>query len=317
VVTTSERSAAPRARRRSIDRAQSATLPLPPAHAALLGLQRTAGNRAVSSLLLRQPAPAQRTWLGDLFDPLAHFWEELKVRAEVEQDRARFEAQKQEHQRRLKEIEERERPHVLKSKGVSPTTRVDENTAALVQAALAESRILRPYIKAKFPAASIPGKVKIHDSEPEFEHAYVKLTKLKDSPSAVQAKAEKVRGFYHPKSGVIHLRPTSNLGHAIHEAMHKLAQPGFHGFFGDLWEEGVAQYFTDCLLVEHGLSPTKTHLYADELRCAKRLVAFVGSRDLVAQAYFLNHIPLLDMLRARLGGPTDDLRGQKLCDRLP
>jgi hypothetical protein len=64
----------------------------------------------------------------------------------------------------------------------------------------------------------------------------------------------------------------------------------------------------------------KTHLYEDELRCAKRLVAFT-SRDLVGRAYFVNHQPLLDELVAKLGGDVSSLKAlidkKQLCDRLP
>jgi hypothetical protein len=289
--------------------------PLPALQRTVLDLQQTAGNAAVATLL-RQPQPSApaRPWYEGFFDPFAEMWEEWKVRADVAQERERFEAAKTEHQRRLKEIEERSRPHVLKSKGVGTTTRVDEGTAALVQAALAESRILAPYIRNKFPASTISGKVTIHGSEAEFEHSYVKLTDIKDSPAATQAKAEKVRGFFHRRSGAIHLRPTSTLGHAVHEAMHKLASPAFFNFYGSLWEEGVAQYFADCLLVEQGLPRMKSHLYEDELRCAKRLVAFVG-RDLVARAYFIDHKPLLDKLNAEFGD-TRTWR-KKLCELIP
>jgi hypothetical protein len=296
--------------------------PLAPLQRTLLSLQQTAGNAAASALLSRQPAPASpaRTWLDDFFNPLAQLWEEWNVRAEVEEDRSRVEALKKQHEQRMREIEEREKPHVLKSKGVGTTTRVDESTAKLVQAALAESRVLRPYIKDKFPAASVPGKVTIHDSDAEFEHSYVKLNEIKDSPAAVKAQAAKVRGFFHRKSGTIHLRPTSTLGHALHEAVHKLASPAFLNFYGHFWEEGVAQYFADCVLTEQGLPRMKSHLYEDELRCAKRLVAFT-SHDLVARAYFVNHTPLLDELVARLGGDPGTLRDlikrEKLCDRLP
>jgi hypothetical protein len=271
------------------------------------------------SALLRQPAAPARSWLEDLFDPLARFWEELNVRREVEEDRRRFEAAKTRHEQRVRAIEEHERPHALKGKGVTAKTTVDEDTAGLIQAALAESRILRPYIKGKFPKSSIPGKMKIHGSDAEFEYAYETENKVKDSPAAVKAEAEKARGFYHRRSGTIHLRPRSNLGHALHEAMHKLAAPGFLNFFGRFWEEGVAQYFADCVLLEQGLQPMKGHLYEDELRCAKRLVAFTD-RDLVARAYFLDHQPLMNRLIERLGGDhaalKDLIERKTLCDRL-
>jgi hypothetical protein len=186
--------AAPRARPRSAGRRHRADELLPPAQRALLRLQQTAGNAAASSLL-RQPAPApaqapsaSQTWL-DFFNPLAELLEEWQVRAEVEEGKARHAALKAQHERRLKEIEERERPHVFKSKGVESTTRVGKSTAGLLQAALAESRVLRPYVKDKLKASAIPGKVKIHDSDAEFEYSFEKLNEIKDSPTAIQAQA--------------------------------------------------------------------------------------------------------------------------------
>jgi hypothetical protein len=317
--------AALRARTRSAGRRHRADELLPPAQRALLRLQQTAGNAAASSLL-RQPAPApaqaprpSQTWL-DFFHPLAELLEEWQVRAEVEEGKARHAALKAQHERRLKEIEERERPHVFKSEGVESTTRVGKSTAGLLQAALAESRVLRPYIKGKLKTSAIPGKVKIHDSDAEFEYSFEKLNEIKDSPAAIQAQARKVRGFYHRKSGTIHLRPGSNLGHALHEAIHKLASPAFFNFYGSFWEEGVCQYFTDRVLEEQGLPAMKSHLYGTELGCAKRLVAFT-SHEVVAEAYFVNHTVLLNQLTAKLRldrGTIMNLAQQgKLCDRLP
>jgi len=296
-----------------------------PAQRTLLGIQRTAGNAAASTLL-RQPAPAQAPpqtplgkWLRELF-PFTELLEEWQVRAEVEEGKARHAALKAEHERRLKEIEEHERPHVFKSKGVGETTRVGEGTAGLLQAALAESRVLRPYIKGKLRTSAIPGKVTIHDSDAEFEYSYQKLNEIKDSPAAIEAQARKVRGFYHRRSGTIHLRPGSNLGHALHEAIHKLASPAFFNFYGSFFEEGVCQYFTDRIFEEQRLPPMKTHLYGTELACAKRLAAF-ATPEVLARAYFIDHTVLLSQLTSRLGldaGRVKDLAQQgKLCDRLP
>jgi hypothetical protein len=317
-------SAAPPARRRPPGRKRLVEEPLPPLQRTVLSLQQTAGNAAVSTLLRQPtstPAPSStRTWLDDFLDPFAEFWEEWQVRADVEADRMRIEAHKKQHEQRVREYEQRPISQVLKSKGVGTTTRVNEGTAALLQAALSESKVLRPYIQSKFPKSNIPDKVKIHGSDAEFEYSYTNQHDLKDSPAALKAQAEKVRGFFHRKTGTIHLRPTSNLGHALHEAVHKLASPAFLNFYGSFWEEGVAQYFTDCVLVEQGLPRMKSHLYEDELRCAKRLVAFTN-RDLVARAYFLDHQPLLAELVAKLGGDVNSLKGlidkKQLCDRLP
>jgi hypothetical protein len=45
------------------------------------------------------------------------------------------------------------------------------------------------------------------------------------------------------------------------------SSPGFRNVFGGHLDEGVTQYFTDVVLVEHGLGKMTTHLYRDQLRC--------------------------------------------------
>jgi hypothetical protein len=304
--------------------------PHPTAQQTLLKLQRTAGNTAALALLSswtlqRQPQPTSSTnelaaTLRDFFDPLRRFWQELEVRRDYEEGRVRYEEARKRQRRRLKETEEHEKPHVLKSAGVESTTIVDEHTEALIQAALTESRLLRPYLKNKFPGARIPGaKFKIHDSNEEFEYSYAKLHNIRDSPAAVHAQVARINGFFHRPTATIHLRPRSTLGDAVHEAIHKLASPTFKGYFGRFWDEGVAQYFADRVLAEHRLARYQAHLYERNLRCAKQLVAFAGD-DAVAAAYFVDSRPLVESLTAKLGvdlGALIELisRGT-LCDRL-
>jgi hypothetical protein len=288
----------------------------------LLRLQQTVGNAA----LLRQPQPASATDKGPLsgfesfVDSVRRFFEEAAVRNEVEQDWVRREELRKRHEQRVAEAREHAQPHAFKGAGVKTTTLVDDRTAALLQGALAESLVLRPYIKDKFPAAKITEGFKIHDSDAEFEHSFAKLHNIRDSPSAVHAQVEGIRGFFHSPTRTIHLKPRANLGEALHEAIHKLASPAFIKFFGSFWEEGVAQYFANSVLAEQGLAQLRTPLYEPNLRCAKRLVKFT-SRDLVAQAYFVNHGPLMNTLTTKLGvdhnGLKELINNDTLCERLP
>ena len=68
----------------------------------------------------------------------------------------------------------------------------------------------------------------------------------------------RIGGFFDRSNGVIHVRSRTKFGHALHEAMHKVAHPGFHGFWGEFINEGVTQYFADCLLREQGLPRSRT-----------------------------------------------------------
>ena len=213
------------------------------------------------------------------------------------------------------------KPHVLKDAGLKATTRVDKGTAALLQAALTESVVLAPYLKDNAALKTVADKTfTIHGSDAEFEYRYAKLHNIKDSPAAVEKQVADVRGFFHRPSHSIHLRPSANIGEALHEALHKVSSNGFRGFFGGFLDEGVTQYFTDCVLREQGLDPMQSHLYEKQLACAKRLVGFT-SRDVVARAYFIAPQPLTEALQTKLKVDVLGLRklanDGTLCDTLP
>jgi hypothetical protein len=101
--------------------------------------------------------------------------------------------------------------------------------------------------------------------------------------------------------------------------MHKLANPAFHGFWGDTINEGVTQYFTDCVLREQGLDEVKDTEYQDQLACAKKLVT-ATNRDTVAREYFLGDGALREALKQKWS--LDDVAFAKLrvgdgvCKRL-
>ena len=240
-------------------------------------------------------------------------------RADFERERRRFELAKKEHEKRLAPVPVGTLPlEVLKRAGVKTSTRVDAKTASLLQSVLERSRVLRPYIEVKLRRIMIPAKFVHHDSDAEFNYAYTNLHKIV-VPIGSSAEKELItkRGFYHPGTDSIHLRPAANVGHALHEAIHKFASRGFRNLFGGFLDEGVTQYFTDLVLAEQELAPGGA--YENELRCAKHL-ALLFTPDIVARAYFQGDQTLANAMVRRLGiglGQLHLLRtGDTLCKRL-
>lgn len=263
----------------------------------VLRLQRTIGNRATTRLL-REPV------------------------ADVEQEWARFEAAKQTHQQRLAEYAARDKPHVLKQQGITTDSRVASDTPKWIQAALAESQLLRPYLKKKFPASAITdGKFTIESNEDVFNTAAKDYLGNKDNMTKEQRAAAfgGIGGYYDRRDHSVHVRSRTKFGHAVHESMHKVASPGFHIFWGTFINEGVTQYFTDLLLEEQGLSKVTDHKYGAELACAEKLVA-ATSWQVVAGAYFLEDGTLRETLMKRfkldLLGLKKELIAERVCARL-
>ena len=194
------------------------------------------------------------------------------------------------------------RPHSLKDAGITTTSRIDGKTRAHIQKAIEESEVLRPYLKGKFPAAAATeGKFEIHPDEEDFNQAYIGYRRIADAPRTEKERAKAygdIGGFYDRANNAIHVRSRSRFGHALHEAMHKLANPAFRGYWGDKINEGVTQYFTDCVLREQGLPVGKDHKYQDHLVCARKLVT-ATSRDIVAREYFLGDGALSDALKKK------------------
>jgi hypothetical protein len=204
---------------------------------------------------------------------------------EFEEQKRQFERRKAEHEKRLAPLPVGILPlNVFKKEGVKTITRVSQKTASLIQDVLERSRVLRPFIEQKLRRIMIPTRFVHHQSDEEFDYAYTKLHNLVIPIGSAEEKELKARrGFYHPRTDTIHLRPFANVGHALHEAIHKYASSGFRAVFGGFLDEGVTQYFTNCILREQGVSEGKA--YEDNLRCANVLVRLF-SHDRVAMAYF-------------------------------
>ena len=263
----------------------------------VLRLQRTIGNRATTRLL-REPT----------------------IEEDVAAERARFDARAKEHAQRVAGYRQRAQPHVLKRHGITTDSKVDDETPSMIQAALAESLKLRPYLRGKFPALSITKDFTIHAVEDDFntaaaEHFNDTTVKTKDERAA---KYGTIGGFYDRRHHRIVVRTRTKFGHAVHESMHRVSHPGFRGFFGDFINEGVTQLMADCLLQEQGLSVVTDHDYGKQLECAKKLVAATNF-DSVARAYFYNDTAIRQALIRRFQ-LKDILALQKmmssLCSRL-
>jgi hypothetical protein len=227
-----------------------------------------------------------------------------EFKAEMEEHkklRARLEILRKEHEKRLAPPPLNVLPlEVFKNAGMKATTRVGKTTASLIQTVLERSRALRPYIGQKLGRIMIPKNFIHHDFHATFESAYQKLHRIVIPAGSPEEKELRTsRGFYHRPSDAIHLRPDANVGHALHEAIHKFSSPGFRSVFGGYLDEGVTQYFTDLILVEQGIGKMTTHSYQGQLRCANQLVGLFNP-DLMAKAYF--HGAGLDELARNLVG---------------
>jgi hypothetical protein len=256
---------------------------------AALRLQRAVGNRATARLLRDVRAATAA--------------EEAVEQAELAHDladRAKLAARPTYPERA---------PHALKSAGIDTnTTKVDGDTPKWIQAALAESRLFRPYLSGKFPASAITdGKFEIHSTEKDFNRTYSthrgEPAQLTDTELATRH--GKIGGYFDRSKKTIHVRSRSTFGEAVHEAMHKLTL-GFLAW--DIFiDEGVTQFFADALLQEQGLPKGTAHSYHAELAFAERLVAATNF-DMVARAYFLNDPTLRETMMRRFGLTLDQLQ---------
>jgi hypothetical protein len=247
------------------------------------------------------------------------FSEPSNEQREFEELARRRAALKAEHERRLAPLPLDTLPlDVLRRAGRTTTTRVDASTASLLQSAIERSRVLRPYIADKLRRIMVPKNFFHHDFDAEYESSYAKLHHIVIQFGSAQEKELKANyGFYHPQTDSIHLRPGANVGHALHEAIHKFASRVFRGVFGPALDEGVTQCFTDLVLAEQGLSQGSA--YPDETRCAKHFIQ-VFTLDRVARAYFQGDTALANDVAARLQIPLSQLTrlrmGDALCKRL-
>jgi Domain of unknown function (DUF4157) len=286
---------------------------------------------------IAQPAASRPAASGRLIQRQAANDTEDAVAADVEEERKRFEAAKRQHQDALaqaktiadtdqarldyqdaesqfaKAKEQQARASVppqptdaLQHAGKTTRTTVGPETGDLMDAVLRQSNILRRHLSTKIKIAG--SKFVIENSDPEFDNAYRTLHRLK--PGSEEWNGTKdVRGFYHPPSDSIHLRPGSNYGQAVHESIHKFSQPGFRAMFGGFLDEGVTQYLADLVLEEQGLEKGRT-LYDDNLKCARKLINEVANLGLVAGYYFDGETSLVTKLLAKYHVTSEHMHGK-------
>jgi len=213
------------------------------------------------------------------------------------------------------------KPESLAKAGITTDSRISGKTPQAIQTALEDSEELKPYLKGKFPKYAVTKDFEVYSNEEDFNDAVKKMRKNVEPMTKNQkaAKYGKIGGFYERSTNKVHVRTRTKFGHAVHEAMHKVANPGFYGFWGEFVNEGVTQLFADRLLVEHRLTEVTDHDYKDELACAKQLVALTDVKT-VAAAYFLGDMKLLNAVAKKLNTDTsgvhDALVAGTVCPRL-
>lgn len=249
--------------------------------------------------------------------------------AEFEEDKRRFEEARRSQQEALKrgqtvkELQEAQKRNPIPSRpndalakaGIkSPERTVHQDAAGLMDVALRQSNLLGPYLRRNITIAG--KKFIINSSDEEFRYHYRTLNDIKPGSDEWNV-SDDIRGFYDLHTDSIHLRPTSNYGNALHEAIHKFSAPNFRHLFGAFLDEGVTQYFTNIVLKEQGLPAAKTS-YEPNLECANNLF-LVADFDLVARSFFQPDKDLFDFLSRRVGVPSYEDRtklSEEWCRRL-
>jgi hypothetical protein len=96
-----------------------------------------------------------------------------------------------------------------------------------IQTAIEESEELEPYLKDKFPKSLVTKDFDIHSDEDEFNElakSYLHNKDLMDKRKRAEAFGD-IGGFFDRSTRHIHVRSRTHFGHAVHEAMHKVAHP--------------------------------------------------------------------------------------------
>ena len=174
--------------------------------------------------------------------------------------------------------------------GLKTSEIVGYRAESKIDLALAQSRVLWPYIGGKIERGlKVKGGVDYLEQK-KFEEAYIAHARRRHG---AVADVKNVGGYFDPGRGRIVMPRLAKLGNLLHEAIHKFADTRFRTAFGNAMDEGVTQYFTDRVLEEYGLSPGTR--YREETRGARALVNKVGF-ETVALGYFLG--PPLGVVKA-------------------
>ena len=211
--------------------------------------------------------------------------------------------------------------------GIATTSRIDGKTRGLIQQAIEQSELLRPYLKGKFPRTPRRPRALFQDPPPTRRTSTTRPTSAIASISATRPKTKTERakafggigGFFDRKNNAIHVRSRSPFGHALHEEMHKLAQLRPSAASGATFiNEGVTQYFADCCCAEHGLDEVKRPRVQGPARLRGEARRRRPSRHTVAAAYFLSDGALREALMQKLrldDGASHPVAGRRVQAR--
>ena len=109
------------------------------------------------------------------------------------------------------------------------------DTPKWIQARARGEPSLRPYLQGKFPAGAITdGKFTIESDEDHFNQAAQTYLGDRDNMTKAERAAAygHIGGYYDRSDNSVHVRSRTKFGHALHEAMHKVAHPAFKRFWG-------------------------------------------------------------------------------------
>jgi len=99
---------------------------------------------------------------------------------------------------------------LLKQAGLTTEKWADQKAPALIQAAVEQSRVLRPFIANKLGKITISKNYHHYGTDDEFVYAYLKLNKIVVPFQQQKALTANVRAFYHRPSDSIHLGSMSS-----------------------------------------------------------------------------------------------------------
>ena len=179
---------------------------------------------------------------------------------------------------------ERMKTDALKRAGIATDSLVNDQTPEVDP-----GRARREPEAAALPAAassparpSAKGKFEIHTREDDFNTGGQDADRgqAADDQGRARRRLRQGRRLLRPRQRAsIHVRSRTKFGHAVHEAMHRVAHPGFHGFWGEFINEGVTQTSRTACCASRTCRSSPTTSTSKQLACAKKLVDGVELRD--------------------------------------
>lgn len=162
---------------------------------------------------------------------------------------------------------------------------ISEDVGELLDKLIAASKVLAPFI-GKSKVRAIKGSISVlGPAEYSYQYHEEGGTKSEYKGSEKDPAIKESRGFTQKKEphNIILRQQISNVGDALHEAIHRVSFPGFTTVNHAL-DEGATEYFTRQVLKEAELDPPKNK-YDRQVKSVEQLIGLVGE-PLVGEAYF-------------------------------